>query len=145
MKRAGLTILAAGVLLALGTAEGRGAEKDDVQGTWVATSIEVNGNPAPANEVRRTRFAFRGGKLLVRGARDDGREVEGNYKTDPGKSPKQVDFTIGNKSFAGIYEVRGDELRLCFENGGRAENRPKKFATNRQDELVLMVFKRQKP
>jgi uncharacterized protein (TIGR03067 family) len=140
-----LLLTAACLATALAPRPAAGADKDDLQGVWVATSIEVNGKPAPAGEVKHTRFTFKGDKLLIRGAKDDGREVECACKIGADKMPKQIDIVAKDKTLAGIYEVKGDELKVCFENGGKPENRPKKFATNREEELVLIVFKRQKP
>ena len=119
-------------------------DKDELQGVWIATSMEINGNPAPAKEVEATRFTFKGQKLLYRNSKDGGKEDEGTFKVDPKKSPKQLDITSKDKTLHGIYEVKGDELKICFENGDKAENRPKKFATNKEEELVLIVFKREK-
>ena len=122
-----------------------GADKEDLQGVWVATSMEINGELAPAKEVERTRFTFKGEKLLVRHAKDEGKEEKATFKADPKKSPRHLDITLRNKTLHGIYEVKGDELKFCFETGDKPENRPTKFATNKEEELVLIVFKRQKP
>jgi uncharacterized protein (TIGR03067 family) len=147
MKALPFTALVTVVCLASALAVARAADpdKDELQGVWIATSMEINGNAAPAKEVEATRFTFKGQKLLYRHSKDAGKEEEGTFKVDPKKSPKQLDITTKNKTLHGIYEVKGDELKLCFENGGKAENRPKKFATNKEEELVLIVFKRQKP
>jgi uncharacterized protein (TIGR03067 family) len=122
-------------------------DKDELQGVWVATAIEISGNPAPADEIKATRFTFKGDKLLVRHPTFGGREVEGTFKADRKKSPKQLDIDLIKLKgiFAGIYEVKGDELRICYENGGKPEDRPTTFATNEKEPLVLIVFKRQKP
>jgi uncharacterized protein (TIGR03067 family) len=147
MKVLPFTALVTVVCLASALAVARAADpdKDELQGVWIATSMEINGNPSPAKEVEATRLTFKGQKLLYRHSKDEGKEEEGTFKVDPKKSPKQLDITTKNKTLHGIYEVKGDELKLCFENGGKAENRPKKFATNKEEELVLIVFKRQKP
>jgi uncharacterized protein (TIGR03067 family) len=147
MKALSFAVLptAACLALALTARPAAGADKDDLQGLWVATSIEINGELAPAREVKRTRFTFKGDKLLIRGAKDEGREVECAFKIGADKAPKQIDIVAKDKTLAGIYEVKRDELKVCFENGGKAENRPKQFATNREEERVLIVFKRQKP
>jgi uncharacterized protein (TIGR03067 family) len=140
-----------GVWLASAPLAGRGADPDkDLQGTWIATSIEINGKPAPPDTVKRTRFTFQGEKLLVRHEEHEGKEVEWTYKIVPDKSPKQIDIVSvqssgTKKTLHGIYEVNGDELKICFENGGKPANRPKKFATNKENEEALIVFKRQKP
>ena len=147
MKVFPLVALVAGAWLASAAGTGRGAEadKDELQGVWVPTSMEINGQPASAKEVERTRFTFKGEKLLFRHSKDEGKEEEGTFKADSKKSPKQLDITIKNKTLHGIYEVKGDELKVCYETGEKPENRPTKFATNKEEELVLIVFKRQKP
>jgi len=111
----------------------------------VATSGEINGKPASATDVKRLRFTFKGDKLLVRGFKDDMQEVECSYKIGTDKVPRQIDIVVREKTLAGIYQIKGDELKVCYENGGNSKNRPTKFATNREEELVLIVFKRQKP
>ena len=131
--------------LVLAVARAADPDKDELQGVWIATSMEINGNPAPAKEVEATRFTFKEQKLLYRHSKDEGKENEGTFKADPKKSPKQLDITAKNKTLHGIYEVKGDELKICFENGGKAENRPTRFATNKEKEEVLIVFKRKKP
>ena len=87
---------------------------------------------------------------MLRHEKDDGKEVEWAYKIDPNKSPKHIDIMAvqssgKKKTLHGIYEVKGDEFKICFENGGNPKSRPTKFGTNKEEELVLIVFKRQKP
>jgi uncharacterized protein (TIGR03067 family) len=120
-------------------------DNDELQGVWVATAMEINGKPAPAKDVERTRFTFKGDRLLVRGFKDDMREVECSYKNRPTRTPRQIDIVVSGKTLAGIYQVEGDQLRICYENGGTARNRPTKFATSKEQELVLIAFKREKP
>src|SRR4051794_33643598 len=137
MKVSSFAALLAGawLLSTASPARGSGGDKDELQGVWVATSMEINGKPAPADEVKRTRFTFQGGRWLIRHPKDRGKEEEGTYKADRAKSPKQLDLTWRNKTLAGIYEVKGDELKICYESGGNPKNRPAKFATNREEEL----------
>jgi len=146
MKAFSLVALVAGTWLTSAANTCRGAANDELQGVWVATSAELNGEPVPAKEVERTRFTFKGEKVLIRPTKDkDKADEEGTYKADSKKSPKQLDITIKNKTVHGIYKVKGDELTVCYETGEKRENRPTKFATNKEEELVLIVFKRQKP
>jgi uncharacterized protein (TIGR03067 family) len=72
--------------------------------------------------------------------------VEGTFKANREKSPKQLDIDLIKLSgFVGIYEVKGDELRICYVTNDNPKNRPTKFASNQKDAWVLIVFKRQKP
>jgi uncharacterized protein (TIGR03067 family) len=147
MKTFSFVLLVAGAWLGSAASMGRAADadKDELQGVWVATLMEINGEPAPPKEVKRTRFTFKGRKLLLRHSKDEGKEAQGTFKADPKQSPKHLDITIKNKTLHGIYEVKGDQLKVCYETGDKRENRPTKFATNKEEELVLIVFKRQKP
>jgi uncharacterized protein (TIGR03067 family) len=146
MKRFSFIALVMSAWLASAASRGRAADadQDDLQAVWVATSMEINGAPAPAKEVERTRFTFKGKQVLLRHSKDEGKEEEGTFKADPKKSPKHLDITIKNKTLHGIYELKGDELTVCYEAGDKADNRPSQFATNKEEELVLIVFKRQK-
>src|SRR5207247_1473634 len=122
-------------------------EKDALQGVWVAQHMESDGKPAAPGAVKRMRFTFRGEKLLVRGNFDDDREEECTYKVDPRPSPKQLDFTPPKegKPILGIYEVKGDELKVCLRHASSSEGRPTEFATKPDSKSILIVFKRQKP
>jgi uncharacterized protein (TIGR03067 family) len=146
MKAFRCAALLAGIWLTLPGSVGRSAaaDRDELQGTWIATAIEINGKAEPLREVLQTRFIFKGDKLQIRHSKDKGRAEEGTFKTNRDSSPRQLDFTMKKKTLAGIYEVKGDTLKLCFETGGDPKKRPTRFATTRKDELVLVVFKRQK-
>src|SRR5262245_13101720 len=142
MKSLFLTTIVAGACIASAGNTCRGAEKDELQGEWVATSIEVNGKRAA---LEGTRLEFKGDAVVLRHEDNKGMPDEGTYKTDSKKSPKHLDITIKKKTLHGIYEVKGEELKVCFETGEKPENRPTKFATNPEKEESLLVLKRKKP
>ena len=110
-------------------------------------SLEAEGKPAPAEVVKQMRFTFKGDKLLIKGNFGDDREEECTFKIDPKQSPKHFDFKPPGKKdpVVGIYELKGDELKLCVQHAGGEEGRPTEFATKPGTKLVLIVFKRQKP
>src|SRR5262249_43960615 len=121
--------------------------KEPLQGVWLAQSLEADGKPAPAEALKRMRFTFKADKLLIKGNFDDNREEECTYKLDPKQSPKHVDVPPApeKKPVLAIYEVKGDELKICLRHGNSAKGRPTEFATKAESQLVLMVFKKQKP
>jgi uncharacterized protein (TIGR03067 family) len=121
--------------------------KDALQGVWVAQSVEADGKAAPAEAVKQMRFTFKGDKLLIRGNHEDGSEEECTYKVDAGRSPKRLDFTPvkEQKAVLGIYELKGDELRVCSRHASSPAGRPTEFATKPGSMLVLVVLKKQKP
>jgi uncharacterized protein (TIGR03067 family) len=66
-------------------------------------------------------------------------------KLDPTKSPKHVDlehYATGVPAWPGIYELNGDDLKVCLNLEGKA--RPTEFKTKAGDKCLLLVLKRKK-
>ena len=125
-------------------------DKTSLQGVWIAKSMEVDGKPDPAEAAKRMRFTFKGDKLLVRGNHNDDSEEECGYEIDATMSPKHLTVTPPKESHQntpvlGIYEIKGEELKLCLRHGGSSDGQPTEFATKPHSALILMVFKRAKP
>jgi uncharacterized protein (TIGR03067 family) len=121
--------------------------KDALQGVWVAKSMKADGKPAPKEAVKRMRFTFDGDKLLMRGnSKTDDSEEEATYVVDAEPSPKHLDFTPPNADtpVMAIYEIKGDELKVCIRHAKSSEGRPTKFESKPNSRLVLIVFKKQK-
>ena len=148
MRRLLLTLLAVpclAIALQSVTAAGDDAKKP-LQGVWVAQSMEADGKPAPAEAVKRLRITFNNDKLFLAGNFNDDREEECVYKIDPTQSPKHLDFTPPKekKAILAIYEVKGDELKICLRHASSSDGRPTEFATKAGSRLVLMVLKKEK-
>jgi uncharacterized protein (TIGR03067 family) len=66
-------------------------------------------------------------------------------------TPKEIDLTISEGKFKGtrlpgIYELDGDSLKVCYNNGQKATTtRPKEFKADVRDSFSLMTLKRAKP
>jgi uncharacterized protein (TIGR03067 family) len=121
-----------------------------IQGVWVAASMEANGKPAPAEAVKVMRFTFKADTLLIRGNFRDEREEEFTFKLDAASSPKHLDIIPADKdkekgqvTILGIYELKGDDLKVCIRHAKSDKGRPAEFATTPDSELVLVVFKRE--
>ncbi len=145
MRGKALAILAVVLLLAADDAVKKDQEK--LQGTWETTAVEYNGTDQ-ANDVK-LKLVFTGKEVKVEGSD----EVENDYakltyKLDPTTNPRSIDITVaaGNQKdtvLEGIYEVKGDELRLCVKVIGK--ERPAKFASPEGENIALVVLKRVKP
>jgi uncharacterized protein (TIGR03067 family) len=149
-----LSLLAFVVVLAfaVGAAPLAPDDRASLQGVWIAQSIErdgkpieIDGKPANADAGSQMRFTFDGDKLLF-GGRKDGREDRGNYTIDARKSPKWLDITMPNHDglLLGIYEIKGDELKVCVRHEHSPGGRPAEFSTKPGSELFLYVFKKAK-
>jgi uncharacterized protein (TIGR03067 family) len=121
-------------------------DQKNLQGTWIMMTEEDQGRKLPEEKLQ-TRF-----RLVIKDAKWTLKENQGpemkqwKVKLDATRRPKQGDFTYlfgnnkGRVSF-GIYELKGDTLRLCIAEPG--ENRPTRFEGKGKNTLIH--FKRTNP
>jgi len=127
------------------------AEKDveHIQGTWTAESLILDGNDFYADGKSKVRLVFKGEKVTVEGNDEVRKETSGfSFKLDQTTTPRLIDIKITDGEqkdtlVEGIYELKGDELKICVRIGGK--ERPTKFESPEGSNLVLVVLKRQKP
>jgi uncharacterized protein (TIGR03067 family) len=143
-----LTMLVVSCLVATSPAAVKAADdaKTALQGVWNAQSMEVDGKPASAETVKHMRFTFKDDKLLMRGNVKDDSETECTYTVDPKPSPKHMDIVAPGQArpILAIYELKGDELKICLRHARSTAGRPTEFATKANSLLILIVFKKQK-
>ena len=147
-----LTKLSAAVLLfcswKLSTKAAQKDQQKAIEGSWRVVSAQYQGKPqaAPGNLIFV--WTFNHGKFKV----TLGNKVidEGTYELHVDKEPKWLDLKIRARpgvreaALAGIYEIRGDELKLCT-SGLNEEKRPTRFASKAEgSERSLYVLKREK-
>src|SRR5262249_34011131 len=84
-------------------------------------------------------FTFEGTKLHFKSGL---RGLNGVVTIDPSKSPKWMDHTFqnGKQVHKGIYEFKGDKLRVLM--GLPGGERPTEFKTKEGDKLWLRTFER---
>ncbi len=119
-------------------------KKDDetIQGTWKVVSMDRGGEKAPEDRIKGVTFVITDGLITIK---DPKREEKANFKLDPTKNPRTIDITPekGKEEMVrGIYELKGDSLKICFNNPGGA--RPAEFASKAGTEQVLIVLERDK-
>jgi uncharacterized protein (TIGR03067 family) len=148
MRRRAFLILAVGLLLAANAPKDdpAGIEKKKFEGTWSLVSLEVNGQAADVDKLR-------GAKLTIKGAQYSFQlgdmRLELTHKVGPNQKPKTLDLTLvegaqKGKTLYAIYELEGDTLKIC-RNLEPQKDRPTEFATKPNSELMLIVWKRDKP
>jgi uncharacterized protein (TIGR03067 family) len=72
-----------------------------------------------------------------------GGEINGTYRLDPSKQPKEITSVADGKTMAGIYQLDGDNLKICFAWFGEA--RPRDFVTKAGSRTRLAIYRREKP
>ncbi len=129
------------------TRAGDEARKDleQMQGTWTITLMEEKGEKVPDAVIKEMSAEIKGDKLSIS---EKGKVViELQFQLDPARKPREVDFTYlagedKGKKELGIYEIEGDTVKFCVNEG--AKDRPKEFKTAKDTNLNLVVFKRKK-
>ncbi len=92
-------------------------ELKSLAGTWKITSMIADGRELEEDSYKTWRRIVDGTNITWKNA--DGTFLETSIKIDPSKKPKQIDSTIESgddkgKVMLAIYEVKGDEFRMCF-------------------------------
>jgi uncharacterized protein (TIGR03067 family) len=124
---------------------GAGSDARDMEGTWRPLSAEFAGEKWPQKVLDTMKLTMEDGKYSVEVG---GRSDEGTVTCDPAKSPRAMDIKGTNgpnkgKTFLVIYELKGDELRVCYDLSG--QSRPTEFATKARTQLFLVTYRKEKP
>jgi uncharacterized protein (TIGR03067 family) len=143
-----MNVLLISLLAGLLAVEDEAAKKDlaKFQGSWTAVSIKYNGQEFA--EKLKLKFVFKNNQISIEG--DD--EVKKEYpkvtlKIDPSTKPPCLDILVlagvqKDAAMEGIYELKGDELRICVKVLGK--ERPGEFASPDGSSIALLVLKRDK-
>jgi uncharacterized protein (TIGR03067 family) len=115
-----------------------------LKGTWRIVSISEDGK-ANDRAYENVRFKFNDNVMTMTDKtgtplkRGDGKPEERVFVLNLNSTPKAIDLTISNKfQSLGIYDLSGDELKLCTAEPGTA--RPSEFKSKLG--VALVVLKR---
>ena len=111
----------------------------ELEGVWVAQSMTRDGVPVAADVLARTRYTFKGSKLLIRGNYANEREDELTFTIDASDTPKYLDLTdASGYPTAAIYELKDDVLTICLSRSERPAE-----CTTKTARVTRIIFKRQ--
>lgn len=143
-----VTLILCGLCLTSLTLVAREEKKSDLeqmQGTWDIEKQVYGGENIPQEELKKNKPQLKiakstfeiylAGKLLDKGT----------FKLDPKQSPKAIDTTSTygtNKGMEmkGIYELKGDSLRVSFAQPGK--DRPKELKSQKETLQIYIEYKR---
>ena len=111
-----------------------------LEGTWKVESLSTNGQPA-GQEGSFWTIEDAGMLTLHSEAKPPAGHSDITFKYDG--CTKAIDYTsiAGNRNYPGIFELRGDTLRFCFQLND--QTRPKTVEAGK--DLNLWTFKRIAP
>jgi len=121
------------------------AELRRFQGTWNFVSLEDEAGPALEDDLVSIKVVIEGDRFTLR----NGPTIhQGILMVNPAATPKTIDVVFSKgaqrgKTMRGIYELKGDLLKLC--NRSQGEGRPTGFVIKPGSGLTLQVLKRAKP
>jgi RNA polymerase sigma factor (sigma-70 family) len=117
-------------------------DKDQLQGTWVAVSAELNGAKIEGDDpgIKSTKMTFDGDKVSMSPLKEE----PCSYTLDPDKSPKEMDIDVGDGKkdvkWLTVYKFEGGRLTWhCVKDGPR----PSDFDTSKSKGVVI-VFEKKK-
>jgi uncharacterized protein (TIGR03067 family) len=138
--------------LAVAGGDGKEAAKEELkklQGTWKAVSVTYNGKDFFEKGQATFDFIVKGDEIVVQGNDAVKKEYARlKFKLDPSTMPRIFDLTVTggiqlNVKMEGIYEVNGEELKLCVRIFGT--DRPNKFEAPSGSSNAYLVLKKQAP
>jgi uncharacterized protein (TIGR03067 family) len=116
----------------------------DIQGTWVPVKAEIGGEPMKSEFLTNTVMKLDNGKYVVTVA---GSPDKGDYTIDAGSKPKTIDINgaegpNAGKKITGIYELKGNTLKICYGLSGSA--RPTEFKSPPGTRYFLVTYERRR-
>lgn len=122
------------------------AQENELQGTWKIVEVTEKGEKL---EVENMEIVFEGSNLISKRAGKI--EDKGIFVVDNSKQPHHIDVKVTEsplevqkgKTMKGIYEVKGNTLRLCFSRPGK-EDRPQEFSSTATSNTGLVTLVRAK-
>jgi uncharacterized protein (TIGR03067 family) len=113
-----------------------------LQGDWVLVKAELAGQPFPDAVLKSISLKLGDGTYeVIVGDKPD----RGTFEVDASTTPKGmvIQGTVGpnaGKTFPAIYEVEGDQMRICYDLSSAA--RPVAFKSEPGTKLYLVTYRR---
>ena len=143
MRSCLFTLLTAGFLLgAAGANDDAKGDHEKIQGTWKVVSAEDSGGKAPDEAIKNLKLVVTKDKITYKFG---DKPTEWSYKLEATKKPKWIDLTEGDQTTLGIYELEGDNLKICFPEGRKGERSTAFESKPNSVNDILIILKREKP
>lgn len=118
-------------------------ETKKLQGTWKVLAIERDEEKSDKSG-DDIKLIFTANNLTAKTPNGD---HKGTFKIDAAATPKTIDVMLtdgpdADKSVVGIYELKGNDLKICFAKPGE-QDRPKEYVTKNGTGIMVLTLKRE--
>lgn len=120
------------------------ADSTAIQGKWNIVEVQDSGRKPEPEQIKDSSIEFSADKMTLIQNKERPPVVSA-YKLDEAK--KHIDLKDDTKPTwsPGIYELKGDELRLCLNEGKDSSDRPTEFKSEQTGPNdVLLTLRRAK-
>jgi uncharacterized protein (TIGR03067 family) len=143
--RARILMFAAASLLLI-AADAKEAELKKLEGSWKIVSIGRQGEALKDAGSATETWTVKGDQYT---AKAGSAMAKYRLNVDPNKRPRTIDQTLERPDgklvpMYGIYELNGDNLKICLSFSGKEEERPDSFTTPMNSNRIIYVLKREK-
>ena len=115
-------------------------DQENIQGIWEVLSAADNGHRTPKAALKDLKFVITRHKITYKFLE---KTTEWTYRLEANRKPKWIDLGDGAATNLGIYELEGDNLKICFPDG-RAGERSTAFESKPNSvNDVLIILRRE--
>lgn len=106
---------------------GYDSDLEALQGTWHPVSMEQNGKPLPAEQIKQIKLTISNSNFTFESGTDS---HGGQYMIDPTKNPKELSIVVtkgaeADKVYLAIYKLEDGKMIQCMEVSNK--KRPTEF------------------
>jgi uncharacterized protein (TIGR03067 family) len=132
-------------LVAADPADDAKKELERLQGAWIMTALEINGEKIAAERFQNSRLEIKGDRYVVNTGKSTHEAI---LTLDPTKSLKAIDMKLADgpnkgETAEGIYKLESDTLTICRPRLP-PQPRPTDFTTKPGTDRFLVVWQREK-
>lgn len=117
-------------------------DQERIQGTWKVVSAADSGRKTPAAALKDLKLVITKDRITYMFGK---KSTEWSYQLEAAKTPKWIDLRDSDSTNLGIYELEGDNLRICFPEGRPGERSTAFESKPKSVNDVLIVLGREGP
>ena len=144
------TLALLALCLGLTAPRATGAPAEDaakLDGAWKVTSLKLEGQDAPADDVQNAQWTFKAGEVKYKHSTRAGTAT---FKVDAAKTPSEIDVKMtegenAGEEYRGIYRLEKEKLTLAIRIVKTEKGRPTDLQSDPESGIALVALERVQP